>query len=207
MTELMTPPDRFAAARKKMALSAVACVAVVGGMAGLSFAAVPLYDLFCRVTGFGGTTQVAVAAPSRVLDRSIRVRFDTNVSSGLPVELTVERRAQSTRLGETALVMFRARNLTQERLTIIAGYNVTPHKTGIFFHKLQCFCFTDQILEPGEIREFPVVYYVAPELASDVNTEEVQEVTLSYTLYRSLDELIEQSETAAAADALARRGV
>jgi cytochrome c oxidase assembly protein subunit 11 len=207
MTEpVTTPPDRFAAARKKMAMSAVACVAVVGGMTGLAFAAVPLYDLFCRVTGFGGTTQVATEAPSAVLDRPITVRFDTNVSANLPVELTAERRSQTTGLGETALVMFRVRNLTQERLTVIAGYNVTPHKTGIYFRKLQCFCFTDQILEPGETREFPVVYYVAPELASDLNTEEVQEVTLSYTLYRSLDELIDQTETASAPDALARPG-
>jgi cytochrome c oxidase assembly protein subunit 11 len=191
--------------RKRMAYSALACSLVVGAMTGLAFAAAPLYDMFCRVTGFGGTTQVATAAPTTVLDRPITVRFDSNVSPGLPVQMTAERRSQVTKLGETALIVYRVRNLSDQRLTIIASYNVTPFTTGVYFHKIQCFCFKDQVLEPGETREFPVVYFVAPELASDLNTQDIGTITLSYTLYRSMDELIEQS-TAAAPGGLAGTG-
>ncbi len=208
MTELQASPppkDRFAAQRRRMQQVAVSCVALVGAMTGLAFAAVPLYDLFCSVTGFGGTTQLATAAPSAVLDRPITVRFDANVSVGLPVEMTAERVSQRTNLGETALITYRVRNTSDERVTVIAGYNVTPHTTGIHFHKIQCFCFMDQVLEPGETRDFPVVYFVAPELASDLNTETVSTITLSYTLFRSMDELIERS-AAAAPNALAESG-
>jgi cytochrome c oxidase assembly protein subunit 11 len=197
MTQPPGTADRFAAKRRGMQRAAVACVALVGAMTGLAFAAVPLYDLFCRVTGFGGTTQLATAAPSTVLDRPITVRFDANVSPGLAVEMAAEQTSRRTNLGETALVIYRVRNTSAERLTVVAGYNVTPHTTGIFFHKIQCFCFVDQVLEPGETREFPVVYYVAPELASDLNTERINTITLSYTLYRSMDDLIEQSTAAA----------
>jgi cytochrome c oxidase assembly protein subunit 11 len=206
MSQQAPQNDRFAAKRKAMQKAALACVALVGAMTGLAFAAVPLYDLFCRVTGFGGTTQLATQAPSAVLDRPITVRFDSNVSPGLPVEMTAERMTQRTNLGESALIIYRVRNTSAERVTVIAGYNVTPHATGIFFHKIQCFCFMDQVLEPGETREFPVVYFVAPELAADLNTEHVTTITLSYTLYRSMDELIERS-TAAAPNGLAESGV
>lgn len=206
---MTTPPSSGfdAAKRRKMAVTAALCVALVGGMGGLAFAAVPLYRLFCQVTGFGGTTQVAQAAPTAVLARTMTVRFDTNVSPGLPLTLTPPaQRSREVRLGETALVYFSVTNTSDQAVTTVASYNVTPHKTGKYFHKMLCFCFEEQTIQPGETKEYPVVFYVAPELADDINVEEVRTVTLSYTLHRTLDDAAEQAlETAAAPSRLAGR--
>ncbi|MFZ4120695.1 MAG: cytochrome c oxidase assembly protein [Caulobacterales bacterium] len=192
------------AKQRRMAVSAAACVALVAGMVGLSFAAVPLYRLFCQVTGYGGTTQVAQAAPTAVLARTMEVRFDTNVAVGLPLELNGPATPSVVRLGETALVYFTMHNPSDRPVTTVASYNVTPHKTGIYFHKMQCFCFQEQVIQPGETKEFPVIFYVAPELADDINVEEVRTVTLSYTMHRSMDDAAEDAlDTAAAPRALA----
>jgi len=171
-----------------MALTAAITVAAIFAMAGLSFAAVPLYKAFCNLTGYGGTTQVARAASSIILDRDIQVRFDANVALDLPLEFEPLERAQTLKIGETAIARFRVRNLSSAPVRMAATFNVTPHRAGQYFQKLACFCLEDQTLGAGEDAVFPVVYYVDPEIASDIETEDVSAVTLSYTYHRSLDE-------------------
>lgn len=188
MTAPATPPttDPSRAKSRRMEVSAAACVGLVAAMLGLAFAAVPLYDLFCRMTGFGGTTQVARAAPSTVLDRRIEVRFDSNTAPGLGLAFKPEARSASVRLGETGLAFYTVTNTTDRPITAVATYNVTPHKTGVFFQKLECFCFEDRVFQPGETIELPVVFYVDPELASSRDTKEVQTITLSYTFFEAV---------------------
>ena len=176
------------AKRRRMGMTAAIAVAAVVGMTGLAFAAVPLYGMFCRATGYGGTTQTARAAPTHILDRTIEVRFDTNVSSDLPIEFAPDQSAQRLKIGATGLAFFRVRNISDHPVTAVAAYNVTPQKVGIYFNKLECFCFEPHELAPGETAELPVVYFVDPELASDPTTREVQTVTLSYTFFRSVNE-------------------
>lgn len=171
---------------KRMALTALVVAGTVAGMTGLAFAAAPLYDMFCRVTGFGGTTQTASAAASRVLDQTIEVRFDSNVATNLPVEFTPAP-TQELRLGETGLAMYRVRNTSDRPVTAIASYNVAPHIMGQYFQKLECFCFQERTLAPGEEAELPVVFYVDPEMASDLDTKDLAQVTLSYTFFASTE--------------------
>jgi cytochrome c oxidase assembly protein subunit 11 len=170
-----------------MAVQAGLLVGLVAGMLGLAFAAVPLYDLFCRVTGFGGTTQIADGGPSTVIDRPIEVRFDANVAPGLHVDFKPLQRAQMSNLGQTGLAFYRFTNKSDTAVVAMATYNVTPHKVGRYFVKLECFCFQNQVFEPGETVELPVVYFVAPELASDRETEEVRSITLSYTFFEAVN--------------------
>lgn len=174
-----------APSKRRLAGTAAISVAVVIGMTGMAFAAVPLYEMFCRVTGFGGTPQTAEAAPSQVLERTMDVRFDSNVSPDLPVEFTPTQRMQTLRIGETGLAFYRVRNTSDEPVTAMATFNVTPHTAGQYFAKLECFCFTDRVLQPGEEAELPVVYFVDPELVSDIETRDIQTITLSYTFFRS----------------------
>jgi cytochrome c oxidase assembly protein subunit 11 len=176
----MTQPNR-----KRMAFTAGLAVAAVAGMTGLAFSAAPLYDAFCRITGYGGTTQTADAAPSQALERRIQVRFDSNVAPGLPIEFTPSQRTETLRIGETGLAFYRVRNLSDEPVVARATYNVTPHVAGPYFAKLECFCFQDRTLAPGEEAELPVVYFVDPEIVSDPDTREIGALTLSYTFFRS----------------------
>lgn len=169
-------------------MTAAIVVAAVAGMTGLAFAAVPLYQAFCRITGYGGTTQTAIAAPSAVLDRRIEVRFDSNVAPNLPIEFAPVQRSESLRIGETGLAFYRVRNLSDEAVVARATYNVTPHVAGPYFAKLECFCFTDRVLQPGEAAELPIVFFVDPEIASDPDTREIGTLTLSYTFFRSADQ-------------------
>jgi cytochrome c oxidase assembly protein subunit 11 len=171
--------------RKRMALTAAIAGSTVAGMTGLAFAAVPLYDAFCRITGFGGTTQEAGAAPSRVLDQSIEVRFDANIAPGAPIEFAPRQTTETLRIGETGLAFYRIRNLSNEPVTVRATYNVTPHVAGQYFAKLECFCFQDRVLAAGEEAELPVVFFVDPEIASNPDTREIGTLTLSYTYFRS----------------------
>ncbi len=171
--------------RKRMALTAAIAASVVLAMTGLAFAAVPLYKAFCKATGYGGTTQTATSAPSQILDRTIEVRFDTNVAPGLAMEFTPEQRAQTLRIGATGLAFFHVRNTSDRPITTIATFNVQPETTGQYFVKLECFCFDERVLAPGEEANFPVVYFVDPELASDPETRGVDSVTLSYTYFAS----------------------
>ncbi|MBL8549214.1 MAG: cytochrome c oxidase assembly protein [Hyphomonadaceae bacterium] len=181
-----------------MAMTAAVCVAVFVGMIGLAFAAPPLYRAFCRVTGYGGQTQVATAAPAQVSSRQVEVRFDANVAPGLPLAFEPVQRAETLHLGQSGLAFFRVRNLSSQPVTTVATFNVVPHKTGQYFQKLECFCFQDQTLAPGETREMPVVYFVDSALEADPNTEEVRSITLSYTFFRSVDDAADAAERAAA---------
>jgi cytochrome c oxidase assembly protein subunit 11 len=158
--------------------------AVVCGMVGLSFASVPLYRLFCQATGFGGTTQRAAAAPEHVSDAVVTVRFDAEVSADLGWEFRPLERTVQVHPGEQRQVFFRAVNRSAETVTGRAIYNVTPTKTGIYFDKLQCFCFNAQQLGPGESRDMGVVFFVDPDLLTDPNTSDVRTITLSYTMFR-----------------------
>lgn len=176
-----------AQSRNRMGLTAALCAAGVAGMLGLAFAAPPLYEAFCRVTGFGGTTQIASKAPAAVLDRAIEVRFDSNVAPGSGLTFEPLQRTQTLKLGETGLAFYRVTNPTPAPVTAVATYNVTPHKVGLYFQKLECFCFQQRVIQPGETMELPVVFYVDPELATDVNTQEVTSIALSYTFFRSVD--------------------
>lgn len=175
------------AARHRDLMVAGACGAVVALMIGLSYAAVPLYDWFCRVTGFGGTTQVASGPPGQVLDRKITVRFDANVSGGLPWSFAPERTSIEVRLGEVVTMDYYIVNRAAYETTGIASYNVTPLNMGAHFRKINCFCFTDQTLKPGERRPVTVVFYVDPELATDPDGRDVNTITLSYSFYAKRD--------------------
>jgi cytochrome c oxidase assembly protein subunit 11 len=179
----MTQPNR-----KKLIWTAGVAAAIVVGMTGMAFAAVPLYQAFCRVTGYGGTTQQATAAPAHILDRTIEVRFDSNIAPGLPVEFEPKQLSERLRIGETGLAFYRVRNLSNEPVVARATYNVTPHVAGQYFAKLECFCFQDRTLAPGEEAELPVVFFVDPELVSDPDTAEIGTLTLSYTFFRSTAE-------------------
>jgi cytochrome c oxidase assembly protein subunit 11 len=172
--------------RRRLALTAALVAATVAGMTGLAFAAVPLYQAFCQLTGYGGTTQTAAAAPSRVLGRTIQVRFDANISPDLPIEFAPAQRAETLRIGETGLAFYRVRNLSAEPIVAHATYNVTPHAAGQYFAKLECFCFQDRVLAPGEEAELPVVFFVDPEIVNDLDTRDINTLTLSYTFFRSV---------------------
>ena len=161
---------------------AIACVLAVMCMTGAAFAAVPLYRLFCQVTGFDGTTMRSDKPSDVVLDQTVLVRFDTNVR-GLPMTFRAEQVSQRVRIGETGIAYFDVTNTSDAPISAKAAYNVVPERAGAYFQKLQCFCFDEQIIKPGETRQFPVQYFVAPELATDREGQGEHEITLSYTFY------------------------
>lgn len=160
-----------------------ACGAFVALMVVAAYAAVPLYDWFCRVTGFNGTTQVATGAPGQILDRMVTVRFDANVGPGLPWKFTPERNEIQARLGEVVTVDYTVTNMVARETHGVAGYNVTPLSWGAYFQKINCFCFTDQTMKPSETRAMTVVFYVDPALANDPDAQGHLSLTLSYTFY------------------------
>lgn len=161
---------------------------VVVGMVGLSFAAVPLYDLFCRMTGFGGTPMIGQAAPGAVGDRKITVRFNATTHSSLPWRFTPEQPSVTLRLGEEGLAFYSATNRAETPVTGISLYNVTPEKVGRYFHKVACFCFEQQTLSPGERVDMPVTFWVDPKIAEDPSTRDVTTITLSYSFYRTMED-------------------
>jgi cytochrome c oxidase assembly protein subunit 11 len=162
---------------------AFACGGFVAVMVGVSYAAVPIYSWFCRTTGFGGTTQVATSAPAQISNRKVTVRFDSNVASGLPWRFEPEVRTIDVRLGEVVTVYYAVTNESARRTVGQAGYNVSPPTVGIYFEKINCFCFTQQALKPGEKRDMAVVFYVDPKLAQDAEQNDLTTITLSYTFY------------------------
>lgn len=164
------------------AVAAIACAAGVMFMTGAAFAAVPLYRMFCQVTGFDGTVRKADKAPDVQLDRSVLIRFDTNVR-GLPMIFRAEQVTQRVRIGQTGMAYFDVTNTSSEPIHATAAYNVVPERAGPYFQKLQCFCFAGQIIPPGQTMKFPVQYFVAPEMATDREASGVEEITLSYTFY------------------------
>jgi cytochrome c oxidase assembly protein subunit 11 len=170
--------------RRNLTTSAL-LAAVVLGMVGLSFASVPLYRLFCQATGFGGTTQRAAAVPGQVADAIVTVRFDAATAADLGWDFRPLETAVQVHPGEQREVFFRAVNRSPETVTGSATYNVTPAKTGIYFDKLQCFCFNAQQLGPGESRDMGVVFFVDPDLLTDPGTSDVRTITLSYTMFRA----------------------
>ena len=170
---------------RRNAATVALLAAVVLGMVGLSFASVPLYRLFCQATGFGGTTQRAAAVPGRVADTFVTVRFDATTAPELGWDFRPLESAVRVHPGEQREVFFRAVNRTAETVTGTATFNVTPTKTGIYFDKLQCFCFNEQQLKPGESRDMGVVFFVDPDLLTDPSTSDVRTITLSYTMFRA----------------------
>ncbi len=159
---------------------------VVAGMVGLSFAAVPLYTLFCEVTGYNGTTQRGGTLPAQPGDATVTVRFNANTHPGLPWRFAAEQGSMTLRVGEEGLAFYTAANQGQTPVTGVAVYNVTPEKAGRYFHKIACFCFDEQTLNPGQQVEMPVSFWVDPEIARDPNTRDVRTITLSYTFFRTL---------------------
>jgi cytochrome c oxidase assembly protein subunit 11 len=162
---------------------ALLAAGVVCGMVGLTYASVPLYRLFCQVTGFGGTTQRAEAAPAVAADRTVRVRFDANTSSGLDWSFHPVHEAMTVKVGEQMLGFYRATNRSDRPLTGTAVFNVTPVQAGAYFNKIQCFCFTEQLLEPGQSIDMPVSFFVDPAMLDDEDAAGITEITLSYTFY------------------------
>jgi cytochrome c oxidase assembly protein subunit 11 len=167
---------------------AAAFVTIAIGMVGASFAAIPLYKLFCSVTGYGGTPKIGLEASPGVVDQRIRVRFNADTNPALPWQFAPDVSEVTLRLGDEQVAFYHARNLAQTPVTGMALYNVTPEKAAKYFHKTACFCFNQQTLAAGQTMEFPVSYWVDPEIAKDPATKDVQTITLSYTFFRSLDD-------------------
>jgi cytochrome c oxidase assembly protein subunit 11 len=161
---------------------AIALALVVVAMTGAAYAAVPLYAMFCKLTGLDGTTQVATDNPKGEISREMTVRFDSNVSSGLPWDITPARPITG-KIGSIETVVFKAHNFSDKEVTGQAVFNVTPDTTGIYFNKIECFCFTEQTLKPGETVEMPIVFFVDPDIAQNGDLDTVRDITLSYTFY------------------------
>jgi cytochrome c oxidase assembly protein subunit 11 len=172
--------------RKRNAKVALICAAMFFGMIGAAYAAVPLYRAFCQLTGFDGTPRRAEAASDAVLGKTLTVRFDANVRD-LPWTFTAEQTAQTVKIGETKLAFFKVRNNSNRPITARAVYNVVPSQAGPYFQKLQCFCFSDQTIAAGATVDMPVLYYIDPKYADDIDTKGKPEVTLSYTFYPSTE--------------------
>jgi cytochrome c oxidase assembly protein subunit 11 len=162
---------------------AIGLVSVVGGMLGLAYASVPLYDLFCRVTGYGGTTRVADAAPVEIGDYELTVRFNADTQSALPWRFAPVERSVTVRAGESKLAFYRAENLGDTPLVGTATFNVTPQVAGAYFNKIDCFCFEEQYLAPGATAELPVSFFVDPAIADDPDTAHIRTITLSYMFF------------------------
>ncbi|MGE0415262.1 MAG: cytochrome c oxidase assembly protein [Acetobacteraceae bacterium] len=182
----MAGPDRKK--RRGNAVIAMAFTVVAAGMVGLSFAAVPLYRMFCAVTGYGGTPQIGESVAPGGDGQTIRVRFNADVNPGLPWKFGPDKLEVTLPLGEEQLAFYHATNNSASPITGVALYTVTPDKAAKYFHKTACFCFNKQTLEPHQSMEFPVTYWVDPKIASDPATQDVKVVTLSYTFFRSLDD-------------------
>ena len=169
---------------QNMRSTALLCALLAALMLGFAFAAVPLYDAFCRLTGYGGTPQIVPGhdAPI-VLERTMTIRFDANISPDLPWRFGPNEKKITLRVGEMSKTSYYARNFSRQKITGRATYNVTPEKAGYYFSKIQCFCFTSQTLEAGQKADMPIVFFVDPEIAQDPAMADVEEITLSYTFF------------------------
>jgi cytochrome c oxidase assembly protein subunit 11 len=156
---------------------------LVVAMVGLAYASVPLYRLFCQVTGFGGTTQVAEASAASATSQDISIRFDANVSSDLGWTFHAKQNTMTVKIGEPSMAYYTATNASSETVTGTAMFNVTPPEAGIFFNKIECFCFTEQTLKPGQTVDMPVQFFVDSALLEDADTKNIREITLSYSFY------------------------
>lgn len=181
-TSAMTTVTRKPRVGRDVVVASI-CGFVVALMVGASYAAVPFYNWFCRVTGFNGTTQVATSAPASSLERKIAVRFDSNVSGGLPWKFEAEKTEIDVKIGEVVTAFYTVTNQSARATLGVAAYNVAPLTAGLYFQKINCFCFDEQRLGPGEKREMPVVFYVDPALVADRDHDTLNTITLSYTFY------------------------
>jgi cytochrome c oxidase assembly protein subunit 11 len=166
--------------KTKTALQGIGVVVFMGAMA---WASVPLYDWFCRVTGYGGATGVAEATDGRILDQEIKVRFDASLERGMPWEFKPVQREMTIRIGEEGMAFYEAYNPTDKPVAGSASYNVAPFGAGGYFSKIDCFCFEEQVLQPGERVQMPVVFFVDPDIVDDVDASRSKHITLSYTFY------------------------
>ena len=177
----------------------ITVAAIVAGMVGMSFAAIPLYRAFCQATGYGGTPKIGVAAAPGGDGRTIRVRFNADTNPGLPWAFAPDETEVTVPLGEDRLASYHAHNRANRTVTGVALYNVTPEKAAKYFHKTACFCFNEQTLGPHKDASFPLSFWVDPEISRDPNTADIQVITLSYVFYTALDD-------AAKSGALAKAG-
>lgn len=196
---------RTEAIKRRNRRMGIGIATVAAGMLGVSFAAVPLYDLFCRVTGYNGTVQRGLAAPGAT-DRTITVRFAAQTDRNLPWRFQAEQAAMSVRLGEEGLAFYSASNRAETPVTGISVYNVTPEKVGRYFHKVACFCFDEQTLAPGQRADMPVSFWVDPRIAEDPNTRDVTTITLSYTFFRTIEDAQRAGALASAGPHVGRAG-
>jgi cytochrome c oxidase assembly protein subunit 11 len=180
-------PDPATLARKNRRV-AFASFGFVAFMVGVSFAAVPLYDLFCRVTGFGGTPMIGQAAPAVPGEHIVTVRFDANTQPGMPWQFRASQGPIRARVGEEHVAFYTARNTADRPVLGISTYNVTPDIAGRYFHKTACFCFEEQTLEPGQSVDMPLAFWVDPRIAEDPQTRGIRTITISYTFFRSLND-------------------
>ncbi|PTT79695.1 cytochrome c oxidase assembly protein, partial [Pseudomonas sp. HMWF010] len=180
MSRIVPSDPVKALAGKRNARVALICAAAFFGMVGAAYASVPLYKLFCQMTGFDGTVRKAELAPTRILDRKVTIRFDSNIRE-LPWSFSTEQTSQQVRIGDTGLAFFKVTNNSDKAMTGRAIYNVVPEQAGPYFQKLECFCFSNQTIAAGQTVEFPVVYFVDPQYADDPETKGKGEITLSYT--------------------------
>ncbi len=174
---------------------AASCGVFVAAMVGAAYASVPFYTWFCKTTGFGGTPLVAERAPDHKLERTLNIRFDSNVAPGLPWKFEPEQNQITVRIGEVATVHYKVINEAAREITAQASYNVSPPQVGGYFNKINCFCFTQQTMKPGETREMTVVFYVDPEIAKDRDQDDLNTITLSYTFYRQREQARPVAET------------
>lgn len=186
------------AARLRHLRPVLLSLAALGASSALAIYAVPLYELFCQVTGYGGTTQRADGAGATVLDREMRIRFDSSVNKDLPWRFAPVQRTQTVKIGKRMLAFYEAENLSDRAVTGTAVFNVTPHKAGPYFSKIECFCFSQQTLQPGETMQMPVSYFIDPAIAEDASLAHTSEITLSYTFFYDAD----AEETVASAAAV-----
>jgi len=191
----MSRPENLLKGRGDI-LVATACALFVAGMVGAAYAAVPLYNWFCRTTGFAGTPQIAATAPTHMLDRTLKVRFDANVAGGLPWRFEPERSTIEVRIGEVVSVNYRVANLSARDTVGIASYNVSPPTVGAYFAKINCFCFSEQRLRAGEQRDMTVVFFVDPEIVKDAEQDGLDSITLSYTMYQMRQPVVLQPQGA-----------
>jgi cytochrome c oxidase assembly protein subunit 11 len=180
MAPIKTPAQKQERANGVIVAS---CLAFVVGMTGMAYAAVPLYDMFCRVTGYNGTTKRVEQASDVILDKTIKVTFDANIGSDLPWDFKPVQREIELKIGETVQIEFEATNMAKKATTGQAVFNVTPMAAGAYFNKVECFCFTETTLQPGENMKMPVVFFVDPEIVKAVETKGITTLTLSYTFY------------------------
>lgn len=182
-----TPDDGAPVKPLRHTKVATVCVAMVLAMAAMSYAAVPLYKIFCQATGQGGTTQKALAPSTEITSHIITVRFDANVTPGMPWLFEPDVRSVEVKAGENVLAFFKATNTSDRAIKGTASYNVSPDPAGRHFNKVECFCFTEQTLQPGETVEMPVSFFVDPKIVSDRDASWIREITLSYTFYPSAE--------------------